>query len=193
MKLKTYITARRRGDFMFRYLIINQQMPQQPQQYPQQPYPQQPAQQYPQQPMPGAQPAQPAAAPMPGAAPAAAPVSMGAMFQWAGIGGAASGVIQSIFGIISGFDLVGFLMTVGIAIALGILIAVILGQFGAKIPLTANLMIKAAAFMFVFNLITGFIFGMGEGGLGMILGIVAIGAGAFLYGFILKKKLPNLI
>lgn len=177
---------------MFRYLIISQQMPQQ--QYPQQPqqyqqqYPQQPAQQqYPQ--------AQQAAGAQPQQKPAqqAAPVGMGTLLQWAAIGGAASGVIQTLFGLVSGFDFIGFLMTVGIAIVLGILAAVLLGQFGAKIPVSGSLMVKAAAFMFILNLITGFIFGMGEGALGMILGIVAIGAGAFLYGFLLQKKVPNLI
>jgi len=160
------------------YLVINQ-------------VPQQPAQ-----PMQPVQPAAAAPQPAPGAAPAApagGAVSMGAMMQWAGIGGAASGAVQAVLGIVSGFDIVGMLMTVGIAVVLGILTAVLLGQFGAKLPFKATLMVKAALFMFVLNLIAGFIFGMGEGALGMILGVVGIGAGAFLYGWLLQKKLPNLI
>jgi hypothetical protein len=191
---------------MFEYLVFSQ-VPGQPAQQPA--VPQQPSQ--PAQPAPGAQPAQqPSAQPAPGAQPAQQPsaqpaaqpagpapagggVSMMAMLQWAGIGGAASGAIQAVFGVITGFEIVNFLMTVGIAVVVGILVAIILGQFGAKIPIKATLMIKAALFMFVINLIPGFIFGMGVGTLGMILGIIGVGAGAFAYGWLVQNKLPNLI
>ena len=190
---------------MLEYLVFNQQMPQQPAQQPGQP----------QQPAPGAAPAQPAVAPQPGAAPAqpaqpaaapqpgqpaqpgaaapSEPVGMGAMAQWAAIGGAASGAIQAVLSIVGGFDIVGMLMTIGMAAVIGVLVGVLLGQFGAKIPFKATLMVKAALFMFVLNLVVGFVFGLGEGFLGLMLGIIGIGAGAFLYGFILEKKIPNLI
>ncbi|MBN2112118.1 hypothetical protein JW707_03385 [Candidatus Woesearchaeota archaeon] len=164
---------------MLEYLIVGQQM--------QQPYPQQyPQQQYPQQQM------QRPAQPMPQAAPSGA-VGMGTIVQWAGIAGAASGGVQAVLGIVSGFDIIGFLMTVVIAAVLGILVAILLGQFGAKIPIQGTIMIKAAMFMFVLNLLTGFIFGLGEGALGVIVGIIGVGAGAFLYGWLVQKKIPNLI
>jgi hypothetical protein len=169
---------------MFEYLVISQQVPEQPAQQPAQPAPGAPAG--------AAQPAQPAAG-APAAQPPGAPVSMVSMLQWAGIGGAASGAIQAAFSVVSGFDVVNFLMTVGIAVVVGILVAILLGQFGAKIPLKATLMVKAAAFMFVINLIPAFIFGMGAGSLGMILGIVSIGVGAFVYGWLIQNKLPNLV
>lgn len=172
------------------YLVISQEMPA--------PQPVPPAQ-----PAPGAAPAAapppagappaPGAAPPPEAAPAKGAVSMGTMLQWAALGGAASGAIQAILGLVSGFDVMGFLMTVLIAVVLGILVAMLLGQFGAKIPLKATLMVKAALFMFVLNLLAGLIFGMGEGALGLILGIIGIGAGAFAYGYLIQNKLPGLI
>jgi len=175
---------------MFEYLIINQVQPQQPAQQPA--APQQAAQQPMQQPV---QPAQQPVQPMPGA-PQTAPsgnVSMIQMAQWAGIGGAASGAIQAALSVISGFDMVNFLMTIIIGIVVGILSAIILGQFGNKIPVEGTLMVKAAAMMFIINIITGFIFGMGEGTFGMILGVVGIGAGAFVYGWLLQNKIPNLL
>jgi hypothetical protein len=118
---------------------------------------------------------------------------MGTIVQWAGIAGAASGLVQGILGFVSGFDILGFLMTVVIAAVLGILVAILLGQFGTKIPIQGTLMIKAALFMFVINLLVGFMFGLGEGALGMILGVIGVGAGAFLYGWLVQKKVPNLI
>ena len=180
---------------MFEYLVINQQMPEQPAQ-PAAPQPAQPAAQPAQPGQPAAQPQAAPQQPVPGAPQAAVPsgdVSMGAMVKWAGAGGAASGAIQAIFGVVSGFDLVNFGMTVGIAVVVGVLVAIILGQFGKKIPIQATLMVKAAAIMFVVNLIPGFIFGMGVGMLGTILGVVGIGAGAFLYGWLLQNKIPNLM
>ncbi len=186
---------------MIEYLVFNQ-VPGQPAQQPA--APQQPAQPpqpaagaQPAQPAPGAQPAQqppaqPAAQPA-GPAPAGGGVSMMAMLQWAGIGGAASGAIQAVFSVIIGFDIVSFLMTVGIAVVVGILVAIILGQFGAKIPIKATLMIKAAAMMFVINLIPGFIFSPNYGFLTIILMVVGIGAGAFAYGWLVQNKLPNLV
>lgn len=179
---------------MFEYLIINQQMPEQPMQQPQPAAPQQPVQQQipqPTAPQPGAQPA-PAAVPMPGARPSS-PVSMGTIAQWAGIAGAASGGVQGVLGFVSGFDIIGFFMTVIIAAVLGILVAVLLGQFGTKIPIQGTLMIKAALFMFVINLLAGFIFGLGDGALGIVVGIIGVGAGAFLYGWLVQKKIPNLV
>jgi hypothetical protein len=115
---------------------------------------------------------------------------MGTMLQWSVIAGALSGVIQAVFNI--SFNIVDILMTVGIAAVLGILIAIIIGQFGSKIPLKASLMVKAAAFMFVINLIVGFFFTLGSG-FAMVVGIVGIGAGAFAYGWLLQKKIPNIV
>jgi len=188
---------------MFEYLIINQVQPpaQQPAQpvAPQPAVPQQPVQPAAPQPVQPGQPVAPQAVPqqpVPGAVPigaATGDVSMVKMLQWAGIGGAASGAIQSIFNLVIGFDLVNFGMTVGIAIVIGILVAIILGQFGKKIPIQATLMVKAAAIMFVVNLIPGFIFSPNFGFLTITLMIVGIGAGAFLYGWLLQNKLPNLM
>ena len=182
---------------MFEYLIVNQQMPEQVPQQPQpvapQPMPQQPVQ--PQSAAPQSQAAQPAPAqPMQGAAPApAGAVSMATILKWGAAAGAASGAVQGILGFVSGFDIVGFLMTVVVAAVLGVLVGILVGQFGAKIPIQGTLMVKAAMFMFVINLIAGFIFGMGEGALGIILGVVGVGAGAFLYGWLIQKKIPNLV
>ncbi len=185
---------------MIRTFAILQQMPQMPQtqqyqqqgqeqfqQYQQQQFQQnaQPASQYPQQ---GQQPGQQ----MPQQS-ASQAVKMGALIQWAGIAGAASGIIQGLLSLVSGFDIVGFLITLGIAAVVGMLSAILLGQFGSQIPLKATLMVKAAAFMFAINLVAGLLFGMGTGGLGLLLGILGVGIGAFAYGWLIQKKLPNLI
>lgn len=183
---------------MFEFLVFSQQMPGQAPQ---------PAQPQPAQPAPEAVPAQPAAQPAPGAAPAqpqsaapgaapAAPtgnVNMGQLAQWAGIGGAASGAVQAVLSIINGFDMVGMATTVVIAAVLGVLAGVLIGQFGSKIPVQGTVMVKGALFMFVLNAIVGFLFLFASGTMGTIIGIVGVAGGAFLYGFILEKKLPNLM
>lgn len=160
---------------------FQQQYPGQQPAYPQQGYPQQQAQAAP---MPQAQ----AAQPMP-----SGPVSMNALMQWAGIGGALSGAIQAAVSIVSGFNLVDMGITVVIGAVLGVLTGVLLGQFGAKVPIKGTLMIKSALFMFVITLAAGFVMGMGDGFTGLLLGIVGRGAGAFAYGWIIQKQLPNLI
>ena len=166
---------------MNNFLVIMQQMPGQwqPQQQPQpaqQPYPQPVQQQMPQQ---GAMPS--------------GNVSMANLAQWAAIGGAASGALQAVLGIINGFDPVGMAITVVAAAVIGVLAGVLLGQFGSKIPVQGTVMVKGALFMFVLNFAAGFLLGFGEGFLSLILGMAGIGAGAFIYGFILQKKVPNLI
>lgn len=152
-------------------------------------------------------PAQPAApapgAPAPEAAPAAAPaaapgeaVPMGTVVQWAAAGGVIAGAIQAVLGIVSGgFDPMGMAMTIGMAVVFGVLSAVLLGQFGAKIPVQGPLMIKAALFMFVISLVAGFAVGglMSGGFMGMLIGIIGIGAGSFAYGWLIQQKVPNLI
>lgn len=191
---------------ILKYLIFSQV--QQPGQQEQQPQPQPGAPQapaaQPQQPAPQAgqpaapqQPQQPAAQPQP--APPGEAVSMAAMLQWAGAGGAASGAIQAVLNLLANvlgagaFSFMGFLMTVLIAVVMGVLVAILLGQFGKKIPIQGSLTVKAGLFMFLLNIIAGFVLGLGEGFLGLLLGIIGIGAGAFIYGYLIKQKLPNLI
>jgi len=85
------------------------------------------------------------------------------------------------------------LMTVLIAVVMGILVAILLGQFGKKIPIQGSLTVKAGLFMFLLNIIAGFVLGLGEGFLGLLLGIIGIGAGAFVYGYLIEQKLPKLV
>jgi len=181
---------------MIEFLIFNQQMPGQVPQQPQPMPPAQPAQPMPAQPQPAAQPVpgvqQPAAQPMPGAAPSG-PVSMQVLAQWAGIGGAASGALQAVLSIINGFDIMGMGIYVVIGAVLGILAGIIIGQFGSKIPIEGTVMVKGALFMFLLNAIVGFLFLFAAGTTGTMVGIVGVAGGAFLYGFILEKKIPNLM
>ena len=140
-------------------------------------------------------PAQPAAAPgqPPQAAAPAGNVSMGTLAQWAAAGGALAGVIQAVFGLVGGFDLIGMVMTIVLGVVFGILSGVLLGQFGTKIPIQGTLMIKAALFMFVISFAVGIVMeGLGDF-VPMIIGLVGKGAGAFAYGWIIQKKLPNLL
>jgi hypothetical protein len=115
------------------------------------------------------------------------------MLQWAGIGGAASGAIQAALSVVTGFDVVNFLMTVGIAVVVGVLVAIILAQFGKKIPVEGTLMVKAAALMFLVNLIPGFIFSPNYGAFTLILMVIGVGGGAFAYGWLVQKNLPGLM
>lgn len=158
----------------------NQEYPQ-GQQFPQSPqgqqytgygqYPQQP-QQYPQQ--------------------APGPVKMNTVLIWAGIAGAVSGLVQAALGAISSFDMVGSLISAAISAGVGIFSAILIGQFGAKIPVNASLFVKASAAMFVLNLAVQFMFGLGTG-LGFVLAIAGIGTGALAYGFIVSRTMPNLV
>lgn len=177
---------------MFEYLIVNQQMPRQVP--PAQQYPQQPVQQ---QQMQRPQPIGRPVAQQPGVQQPypqqEESVSMKTILQWGGIAGAAAGAIQGIFGFVSGFDILGFMMTIIVSSVLGILVGILLGQFGNKIPIKGSIMMKSALFMFVISLIAGFIFGLGEGPIGLIAGIIGVGAGAFLYGWLIQNKVPNLV
>ena len=122
-----------------------------------------------------------------------APVQTADLIKWASLAGFASGGVQAVLGVINGFDIVGFLMSVLIGGIVGILVAILLGQFGNKIPIQGTVMVRSALFMFALNLIAGLILGIGSGALGMIVGIVAIGGGSFLYGYIIQKQIPNLL
>jgi hypothetical protein len=143
---------------------------------------------------------QPAAMPVQPQAPEmqAAPggsVSMGAVAQWGAAGGALAGIIQAVLGIVNGFDIMGMLMTIVIGAVLGILSAVLLGQFGTKIPVQGTLMIKAALVMFLVSIVAGFVISgwLSGGFLALLLGIVGAGAGAFAFGWLIQKKIPTLI
>ena len=153
----------------------------------------QPAQQAPQAYQQPAAPAQPAPGQLPQAAAPSGNVSMGTLAQWAAAGGALAGVIQAVFGLVGGFDLMSMAMTIVLGVVFGILSGVLIGQFGAKIPIQGTLMIKAALFMFVISFAAGIVIdGLGDF-LPMIVGIIGKGAGAFAYGWIIQKKLPNLL
>jgi hypothetical protein len=139
--------------------------------------------------MPGAAPQQ-AAQQMPAAG---GPISMMQIVQGAGIAGAAAGALQAVLSVITGFDLIGMVITLVLGAVLGIVAAIIIAQFGSKIPIEGTLMVKGALFMFALNAIAGFLFLFAPGTTGTMVGIVGVAAGAFLYGFLLQKQIPNLM